>query len=222
MRRQTDTGRDTLPTMTHGSYTSLRTAGVVLALVAVPVSCSSQSAHAKATVSKTTVASGSTSTARGGPDAVTSAVPITPTPTNASTYVAGAACVDGQVDISQPHPVPPDGQELDPFVVKNLSDVPCTLTGYVTVRLVDHIGMQIGGSGTHEPGPSPTITLRPHGANTATFQLHTKSSGGDCTESYFLDISLPGAASSTPPAYAGNIGVKVCDGYLGITPMAAG
>lgn len=129
----------------------------------------------------------------------------------------------GQVDISQAHPVPAEGQDLDPFVVKNLSDVPCTVTGYVTVRLVDHIGMQIGGSGTDEPGAPTTITLRPHGANTATFKLHTKSGdGAACTESYFLDVALPGAAPSGPPAYAGNIGVKVCDGYLGITPMAAG
>lgn len=195
---------------------------VLLALTIVAGSCGSQGNTADTTSAAAAATSkphSSTSTAVIG--SVTEKT--TSPPTTTVHFVAGSACQPGQIEVTQADPVPADHRTLAPYVISNSSATPCTLTGYVTVRVVDQIGREIGKGETHEPGPETTITLHSNGADYASFELHMKAdaNGTDCQFSSFISLALPGA-DLTPPAYGGSLGVNVCDGYLGVTPIVAG
>ncbi|HET8931014.1 MAG TPA: hypothetical protein VFN21_10185 [Acidimicrobiales bacterium] len=68
-----------------------------------------------------------------------------------------------------------------------------------------------------------TITLHPHRADQASFELHTRTGAttNTCPYSSFASLALPG---SEPNELAGSgaLGVTVCDGYLGVTPVVYG
>jgi len=198
----------------------------ILTFSACAVSCGTRG-HTAATTA-TLMAATSTSppaspTTTGSLSGSTTTAPGTAPPTTETHLVSGAPCRSGQVRIDIPEPVSQSHRAVAPFVVTDTSATPCTLTGYFTVRVVDQIGRVIADTETHEPGPIATITLQPHGADHASFEVHTRTDGGstDCQDSYFISLALPGPDQNAL-AGSGAFGVIACDGYVGVTAVVAG
>ncbi len=153
--------------------------------------------------------------------------PTTGPPTSAASppLAVGAPCVARQLGWNDIDAEVPDGHPFGPVVVHNTSDVACTLHGYFGVNLVNQIGVQIGRSVNHRPGPLATITLGPNGAGTASFLIG--SPGGDansnCDDTKAITLSPPGYDRTTDgPSWNYHVSFEICNDTVEVTPIVAG
>lgn len=207
-----------------------RLMGVALVVVAAAgaTGCGSRAGATGQRAAETQVVAATTLPTGTSSAATETSPPVEPTtgpPTSAASppLADGAPCVARQLGWNDIDVEVPDGHPFGPVVVHNTADAACTLHGYFGVNMVNQIGVQIGRSVDHRPGPLATVTLGPNGAGTASFLIESPGSDANCDDTKAITLSPPGYNRTTDgPSWNYHVSFEICSDTVEVTPIVAG